>query len=1436
MAGKLSSQIAESSEPTGLGRGIRLQEQKRAREEAELRRLEFERLKKQASDVKASQFSGIKSLGEYRTKYEQLPPEIQQFFSTPTELETQQKVQIETNLKKTDERIKNYQAKIERTRQQLREYQEWWQRLSSSERSRRRDSYDRRTQEYEDDIDKYQDYVTEWNNIRGKVSEGVDFGDAGNYVENRIDYLQAKQDQRREIQKRQKEIEKRQKEIDKKIAQGYSIDSVEIFKDGKIQEIKDYIVSPSGKWELVNTRKGADIKNASPSKLGKITVQTPFTVGGKYYVEGKGFVDKLQSGDKYKVFQSIQPLYVGGGGKLVTPIANLGKTEEQYISEKNIELAKKNLAIDKDTGEVTLSPSVLERARQYDIENRPVDDTPKGKEKWTKTLNKFIDTTATPLFRPITSRYDVELGGKYGVKIVPQADLVAPEGKGWYSSVQAGMKNSLLWDEGFRDIINVGTGIGFLKIFDYQVSSDTRDTMDKFWTSGVKNPKGTTITNIGGRELETPLILSTTPDYNTQGTMSGTIKFNANGDPVFVEEKRTNVQLTPVVKERHGTFLPLINPVDQYRYQQEEKDLAKLYKEGNKLVEDWEKIEKTPEELEKLPEEEQANYYFELAKIQEQPALKEIKDIQKQGKVQSYFQDISDETKYRKATGQSGAWQGYAMQGSIRVLQVVPYFTLARFVEAETQIVEGTAKIFEVDAETTKSEKLSGGLQAGFGALIFAEAGYSKYLKGWSGKSIDKLVKAENWAGIEGGIGQRLSAFASSKTGRVLSVTSKVGTKVAIPVAIGGAVGYYNWKLTDDVMTGIVTGVAVGGAIGGYMGYKALKSWRKVGLVDIKKDVALTGRTARGTKFNPSKAELIELKRAGKLSKGVVAKFTKKGWFTTKEFRVGEMTGKQEAKITKLLLEQGRYDPQTISKALKLRYNPHVVTGRPQRATAVFKKTASKSELKRFEIFEDKFMEEANNVINDAGFKEPYVSGKKAGVYVQQPNIMEITYPDWVEKLPYGLRGTPVLSTKPVFTGELVFQSGKEFFRYSADAVKFRGSDRSYGYSKVGDKVEWRVNTLRTTKNLLKYKPFKFQQIKNELLFEKSIGNTKLTKRLIETKIMEGEVGYSKKMTGKQIWNELRQGKVGGVFKAGKTTNLRSVETILSRKGQPYPKIDVEARVVDNYMRGIITKSINVDIGGIQATKSYVFDPLKEQISSKKTPKTSVNRAMKDLTGDTIARTTEGSSRQAVDQVKKVITQQGLMSQTQVQAPTNVQSSVPKIKSKLDIGSSSVSLSKAIQSTGLTNQLRNLSKQNMDVENILKSQNKLELNQRNMVSQVSAQKQNQKQLQKQLQMQLQAQAVTSIASPQFSPNLNMNIKEPTLNIPPIFWLPEFDGLKARVRRKKKRQNKGMSAYLPDFTSRVIGLAPQEVTQAQAQKLLKQQLTGLEIRRGAKIKW
>jgi hypothetical protein len=85
-------------------------------------------------------------------------------------------------------------------------------------------------------------------------------------------------------------------------------------------------------------------------------------------------------------------------------------------------------------------------------------------------------------------------------------------------------------------------------------------------------------------------------------------------------------------------------------------------------------------------------------------------------------------------------------------------------------------------------------------------------------------------------------------------------------------------------------------------------------------------------------------------------------------------------------------------------------------------------------------------------------------------------------------------------------------------------------------------------------------------------------------------------------------------------------------------------------------------------------------------------------------------------------------------------------------------------------------------------------------------------------------------STSFTPNLTM--PSPPIPKPFIFWLPS-----KKTSGKGKGRGKGFNeyAYLPDFTSRALGLGPVTISEKQAQAKLKQILTGLEIRRGVRIR-
>lgn len=78
-----------------------------------------------------------------------------------------------------------------------------------------------------------------------------------------------------------------------------------------------------------------------------------------------------------------------------------------------------------------------------------------------------------------------------------------------------------------------------------------------------------------------------------------------------------------------------------------------------------------------------------------------------------------------------------------------------------------------------------------------------------------------------------------------------------------------------------------------------------------------------------------------------------------------------------------------------------------------------------------------------------------------------------------------------------------------------------------------------------------------------------------------------------------------------------------------------------------------------------------------------------------------------------------------------------------------------------------------------------------------------------------------------------DIKPPV--IPPIVIPFPLATSKGKGKKKKSKKYQDL-LYLPDFTTRSLGLKPDIVTEAQAKRQLKKILTGLEIRRGVKIKY
>ncbi|GAG92762.1 unnamed protein product, partial [marine sediment metagenome] len=96
-------------------------------------------------------------------------------------------------------------------------------------------------------------------------------------------------------------------------------------------------------------------------------------------------------------------------------------------------------------------------------------------------------------------------------------------------------------------------------------------------------------------------------------------------------------------------------------------------------------------------------------------------------------------------------------------------------------------------------------------------------------------------------------------------------------------------------------------------------------------------------------------------------------------------------------------------------------------------------------------------------------------------------------------------------------------------------------------------------------------------------------------------------------------------------------------------------------------------------------------------------------------------------------------------------------------------------------------------------------------------------------------SITTIGLPPVSivtPKLPLMITPPPIPIP--INIPDILG---RIKKRRKKRTKQIQEllYIPDFTARAIGLKAEIITMKQAQAKLKKVMTGLEVRRGVRIK-
>jgi hypothetical protein len=180
MAGTLGSQL------TKQGYGQQQQRLTRTQRlvQRDTNRKEFEKLKERAKELQSTEFSNV-TFEEYKTKYQNLSPELKQFFLSPEEIVSSQEQKKAVEIGNYNKKIEDLRQKIERKRQELEKYRNDFYSESDKYQTRNKKSFKQNVKEYEMDIEEYENTLRFAEDERGKLDSGISSDDIFNYVENK---------------------------------------------------------------------------------------------------------------------------------------------------------------------------------------------------------------------------------------------------------------------------------------------------------------------------------------------------------------------------------------------------------------------------------------------------------------------------------------------------------------------------------------------------------------------------------------------------------------------------------------------------------------------------------------------------------------------------------------------------------------------------------------------------------------------------------------------------------------------------------------------------------------------------------------------------------------------------------------------------------------------------------------------------------------------------------------------------------------------------------------------------------------------------------------------------------------------------------------------------------------------------------------------------
>jgi len=436
----------------------------------------------------------------------------------------------------------------------------------------------------------------------------------------------------------------------------------------------------------------------------------------------------------------------------------------------------------------------------------------------------------------------------------------------------------------------------------------------------------------------------------------------------------------------------------------------------------------------------------------------------------------------------------------------------------------------------------------------------------------------------------------------------------------------------------------------------------------------------------------------------------------------------------------------------------------------------------------------------------------------------------------YGLFGT---MKTPKASGEIAIDFTARGSRVSNVILKLTRSEGKFAVTNVFEKTRYSpkspLKELRL-KQIILTKITKVQQAKkgeailkafnleNRLLKTFPYGKERLT---FKEAFKIGKLKYSEK----DLLNYWK--KVGRVGKISQFENIR-VETPIYKD------------IYKDKTLKILMKEEGAFLSG-QAGRGKPFLPtknieIKNILKNLKTKKILIELEGSQFKVKSGSQTIAGSSTKnvgkAVEQILKSKSETKLIKQTEISKTitsfdkirvVEKLSAIPKISTR----QTSAQLSALLSGSVLKQKGRSKLKQQLRQKQQLKQESQLKdmLKQELRLRQVTQQKQ-----------QLRQKSISQLTSQLMgSPIRTPTIAEIKTPISPKIVLPPFatgrGKLKKLIKQKRPRKKKPDAIYyLPDFTSRAIGFDPIDIKSVeQAMKLLRKKQTGLEIRRGVKLR-